>query len=80
MKIDKQTVLQFVRAHGLGVVSTVSAKGAPQAALVNIAVTDDLELIFYTIRELQLSSAGKTKRPCSMKERQMSRAARNSLD
>jgi hypothetical protein len=50
MKIDKQTVLQFVRAHGLGVVSTVSAKGAPQAALVNIAVTDDLELIFYTLQ------------------------------
>jgi pyridoxine/pyridoxamine 5'-phosphate oxidase len=47
---DKQTLLAFIRAHGLAVVSTVSAGGAPEAALVNIAVTDDLELIFYALQ------------------------------
>ena len=50
MTIDRHTLLTFIRAHGLGVVSTVSASGAPEAALVNIAVTDDLELVFYALQ------------------------------
>ncbi len=50
MAADRQTLLAFIRAHGLAVVSTVSAGGAPEAALVNIAVTDDLELVFYTLQ------------------------------
>ncbi len=50
MATDKKKLLTFIRAHGLGVVSTVSAAGAPESALVNIAVTDDLELVFYALQ------------------------------
>lgn len=39
----------FLREHKLGVVSTASPSGAPEAALVGIAVTDELELVFDTL-------------------------------
>lgn len=38
----------FLRQHRLAVLSTV-CDGAPQAALVGIAVTDDLEIVFDTV-------------------------------
>jgi len=38
----------FLRQHRLAVLSTV-CEGAPQAALVGIAVTDALEIVFDTI-------------------------------
>jgi len=50
MTIEKKAVLEFVQSRALGVVSTTSATGAPEAALVNIAVTEDLELIFYALQ------------------------------
>lgn len=50
MPVDKRVILEFVRAHPLGVVSTTSENGAPEAALVNIVSTDELELIFYTLQ------------------------------
>lgn len=37
------------RKHRLGVVATVSPDGDPQSALVGIAVTKDLEIIFDTL-------------------------------
>ncbi|WP_082077265.1 pyridoxamine 5'-phosphate oxidase family protein [Bradyrhizobium sp. LTSPM299] len=40
--------LAFLRKHRLAVVSTVH-DGAPQAAVVGIAVTDELEIIFDTL-------------------------------
>ncbi len=40
----------FIHKREVGVVSTVSADGMPQAAVVNIAVTPNLELIFFTIQ------------------------------
>ena len=51
MTAKKSELLEFIRAHGLAVVATTSATGAPEAALVNIAVTDDLELIFYALQD-----------------------------
>jgi hypothetical protein len=36
--------------HRYGVVSSISSTGAPQSALVGIAVTDQLEIIFDTLR------------------------------
>jgi Pyridoxamine 5'-phosphate oxidase len=36
--------------HRYGVVSSISATGTPQSALVGIAVTDQLEIIFDTLR------------------------------
>jgi pyridoxine/pyridoxamine 5'-phosphate oxidase len=50
MAIDRTALVQFVRAHELAVVSTVSPGGAPEAALVNIAATDALELVFYALQ------------------------------
>ena len=42
-------LLTFVRRSKLAVVSTTSAAGAPQAAVVGIAVTDALEIVFDTL-------------------------------
>jgi len=45
---EKRTVLEYLRSQRLAVVSSVSASGAPQAALVGVAVTDALEIVFDT--------------------------------
>jgi hypothetical protein len=39
-------LLAFMRRHKLAVQTSVSASGAPQAAVVGIAVTDDFDVIF----------------------------------
>ncbi len=49
--LKKSAAVEFIRQRGLGVVSTVSATGTPQSALVNLAVTDDLELVFFTLQD-----------------------------
>lgn len=41
-------VLSFLNRHRWAVVATVSANGAPEAALVGIATTGDLEIVFDT--------------------------------
>lgn len=46
----KAELIAFVRARGLGIVATVAPNGAPEAALVGIAATDDAELVFDTSR------------------------------
>ena len=40
--------VEFVRAARMGVVATVDAQGHPEAALVDLAVTDDGEVLFDT--------------------------------
>jgi general stress protein 26 len=42
-------LLQFLRRHRLAVQSSVSAVGAPQAAVVGFVATDELELVFDTL-------------------------------
>ena len=49
MALQKRDVVEFIRSKGLGVVSTVTKDKSPEGALVNLAVTDDLELVFYAI-------------------------------
>ena len=44
-------LVDFIRARGLGVVATVGPNGAPQAALVGVAATDDGEIVFDTSRD-----------------------------
>jgi len=51
MALRKDTLVAFIRARKLGVVSSVSASGAPEAALVNLAVTDELALIFCALQD-----------------------------
>lgn len=46
--MTRAELLAFLRMHRLAVVSTVH-DGAPQAAVVGIAVSDDLEIIFDTL-------------------------------
>ncbi len=46
---SKTDLLAYVRRHRLAVISTCTADGAPQGALVGIAATDSMELIFDTI-------------------------------
>lgn len=41
-------LVTFLRRHKLAVVATVSSQNAPQAAVVGVAITDELELIFDT--------------------------------
>lgn len=48
MAVSKQQLYGFIRARPLAVMATVSDDGAPEAALVGIAATEDLELIFDT--------------------------------
>ena len=42
-------LLEFLRRHKLGVLSTVSPSGEPEAAVVGVAFTDDLEIVFDTL-------------------------------
>jgi len=49
--MDKQLLFEFLDGCGLGVVSTLGADGAPQAALVGIAVTPELEIVFDTVEK-----------------------------
>src|SRR5215467_12931052 len=51
MALEKRTLVEFIRSRALGVVATIAPGGAPESALVNLAVTDELELVFYTLQE-----------------------------
>ena len=45
----RDELLAFLRKQRLCVQSSISASGAPQAAVVGFAVTDDLEIVFDTL-------------------------------
>ncbi len=47
--MTRQQLLGFLQHNRLGVVSTTSDTGAPQSALVGIAVTDRFEILFDTL-------------------------------
>lgn len=47
--MTRTDLLAFLRRHRLGVLSSVSPEGEPEAAVVGIAVTDRLELVFDTL-------------------------------
>jgi pyridoxine/pyridoxamine 5'-phosphate oxidase len=51
LSLNRQIALDFIRSHGLAVVATVSPDRGPEAALINIAATDDLELVFYALEQ-----------------------------
>lgn len=46
--LDRAEFVTFVRRRGLAVVATRGPAGAPEAALVGIAATDQAELVFDT--------------------------------
>jgi len=45
----KELIYQFIAKQKLGVVSTVNAENKPEAAVVGIAVSENLEIIFDTV-------------------------------
>ncbi len=47
--LTRLAVADFLRAHRLAVMATASADGRPEAALINIAATPDLEIVFETV-------------------------------
>jgi pyridoxine/pyridoxamine 5'-phosphate oxidase len=47
--VDKRALFDFLDTCGLGVLSTLGPGGAPQSALVGIAVTPELEIVFDTV-------------------------------
>ena len=49
MSITRAALLQFLRSHRYAVQSSVHADGAPQSAVVGIAVSDDFEIVFDTL-------------------------------
>jgi len=46
--MQRGELVQFLRSHKLAVQASVTASGAPQAAVVGVAVSDDLEFVFDT--------------------------------
>jgi pyridoxine/pyridoxamine 5'-phosphate oxidase len=47
--MTRRELVAFLRKHKLAVQASASETGAPQAALVGFAVTDDLEIVFDTV-------------------------------
>ncbi len=47
--MTKADLFKFMAGHKLGVLGSISLDGSPQSALVGIAVTPELEIIFDTV-------------------------------
>jgi general stress protein 26 len=45
---DKSLILDFLRQHALGVISTINVHGRPESAVIGFGQTADLEIIFGT--------------------------------
>jgi len=48
--MTKTELFEFMATRKLGVLGTISPHGAPQSALVGIAVTQALEIVFDTVK------------------------------
>jgi hypothetical protein len=48
--MERRALHAFVSRHRYAIVSSVSDAGTPQSAIVGIAVTDALEIVFDTLR------------------------------
>ena len=48
--MDRVGVQEFLARHRYGVVSSLGERGVPESALVGIAVTPEMEIIFDTLR------------------------------
>lgn len=47
--MTRTRLLEFLRAHRYAVQSSVSGEGAPQSAVVGVAISDDFEVVFDTL-------------------------------
>src|SRR5271169_1841256 len=48
--MNLEELFKFLDGEGLGVLATVTEDGTPQAALMGVVVTPELELIFDTVK------------------------------
>ncbi len=48
--MTKADLYHFVAKHKLGVLSTIAEANTPQSALVGIAITSELEIVFDTVK------------------------------
>lgn len=48
--MDKAAIHAFTTQHRYGVLSSIGPDGSPQSALVGIAVTPELEIVFDTVK------------------------------
>jgi hypothetical protein len=51
MTFGKDELLAYMRSHRLVVVSSIGERGGPESALVGVAVTPHLDVIFDTVSE-----------------------------
>jgi pyridoxine/pyridoxamine 5'-phosphate oxidase len=58
-------LVHFIEQSKLGVLSSVALSGAPQSALVGIAVTEDLEIVFDTVKTSRKYGNLKARPTCS---------------
>ncbi|HTV82528.1 MAG TPA: pyridoxamine 5'-phosphate oxidase family protein [Acidobacteriaceae bacterium] len=64
--MNRALIFEFLRRNRYAVVSSLSGAGAPQSALVGIAVTPDLEVVFDALKSSR-KTANLTARPaCSL--------------
>jgi pyridoxine/pyridoxamine 5'-phosphate oxidase len=64
--MTKSDLYSFIAGCKLGVISTLSSSGSVQSALVGIAVTQDLEIIFDTVKSSRKYSNLKINPSCSL--------------
>ena len=48
--MTREFLHKFIKPHKLAVVSTLSKDNKPEAALVGFAVSEDLEIVFDTVK------------------------------
>jgi len=48
--VKKELTYQFIAQQKLGVVSTINSENKPESAVVGIAVSENLEIIFDTVK------------------------------
>ncbi len=48
--MERMAIYSFLARYRYGVVASLSSDGIPQSALVGIATTEDLEIVFDTLR------------------------------
>ena len=61
--MKKAELVSFLRRHRWAVEATVAGDGGPQAAVIGVAVTDDLEIVFDTsTRSRKAENLRRTKR------------------
>jgi pyridoxine/pyridoxamine 5'-phosphate oxidase len=64
--MDRAAIYRFLTQHRYGVFSSLSATGTPQSALVGIAITSELEIIFDTLKTTRKYSNLIARPTCSL--------------